>query len=207
MSSGQRVEKWQDCKHSYRNPVVKWEGLVDTTLYDLIDKGWDVTLKSKVYRDYFGDSIAHKEYIYIRHPETKLIGRVKYHAVEDPDNLELEYLTTEHNGKIKKPTIFEIDTMISNVETVRLHDKFGHVIRGKLTVGNNVKLFSHVIDDTQLMEDINRVHGSRLVADNVTDTLENIAKEQRKTLKKKPKKKLTQAEVHDITNRYAGVRK
>ena len=69
---------------------------------------WVVTRK-KAYDNWRNskDSKASNEYIYIRHPNTNMIGRITLRKQsEGTAGWELDFMTVEHNGCLKKKPVY-----------------------------------------------------------------------------------------------------
>lgn len=91
------------------NSIIEWAGWW-TTWHALRKEGWIITIKPK-YENWRrpNDSETSIEKVYIRHPKTRMIGRIsKDNNFEMTNNdYTLDYLSQEHNWKIKAPKILE----------------------------------------------------------------------------------------------------
>lgn len=85
--------------------IISWKGWT-ATVDDLIARGWVITHRPKYFHvTNLRDSEASNSYLYLRHPVTRMIARIRWEPNTQACG-EVDYMTHEKNIRIKFPKVF-----------------------------------------------------------------------------------------------------
>lgn len=142
-----------------------------------------------------------RDKVYIRHSDMNLIGRAYIDNTKLVGNAyirKLDFLCQEHNHKVKPPRIIESSDevnsiSVSKVEVVRNPHEFANIVRGKITINDDVhKYFAINIED---------IHPVRQIQESNLDMLSKVVDNLKTS---KPKRRKKQADIITIAESSNG---